>query len=41
MKGMTVLFACAAFASCSHDLSIDETAVVDNLKNEYRAAFEQ
>lgn len=41
MKGMTVLFACAAFASCSHDLSIDETAVVENLKNEYRAAFEQ
>ena len=41
MKGMTVLFACAAFASCSHDLSIDETAVVENLKNEYRANFVQ
>ena len=39
MKGMTVLFACAAFVSCSHDLSVDETAVVENLKNEYKANF--
>ena len=39
LKGMAVLCTSAAFVACSHDLSVNEDAIVNNVKNEYNAAF--
>ena len=44
VKGMAALCMCAAFASCSHDTdfeSANQEFVAENLKNEYKIAFEQ
>ena len=44
VKGMAALCMCAAFASCSHDTDFEasnQEFTVENLKNEYKAAFEQ
>lgn len=43
-KGMAALCMCAAFASCSHNTDFESARqefVAENLKNEYKAAFEQ
>ena len=42
VKGMAALCMCAAFASCSHDTDFEsahQSAVFDNLKNQYSANF--
>lgn len=42
LKGMAALAICAAFASCSHDTDFEsahQSAVFDNLKNQYSANF--
>ena len=42
VKGMAALAICAAFASCSHDTDFEsahQSAVFDNLKNQYSANF--
>ena len=44
VKGMAALAICAAFASCSHDTDFEasnQEFTVENLKNEYKVAFEQ
>ena len=44
VKGMAALCMCAAFVSCSHDTDFEasnQEFTVENLKNEYKAAFEQ
>ena len=44
LKGMAALAICAAFASCSHDTDFEaanQEFTVENLKNEYKAAFVQ
>lgn len=39
LKGMGILCASALFVACSHDLSVDESSVVENIKDQYKAAF--
>lgn len=44
LKGMAALAVCAAFVSCSHDTDFEasnQEFTVENLKNEYKAAFIQ
>ena len=44
LKGMAALVICAAFASCSKDADFEsahQSAVFENLKNQYKAAFVQ
>jgi hypothetical protein len=39
LKGMGILCASALFVACSHDVSVDEGSVVENVKDQYKAAF--
>ena len=39
LKGMGILCASALFVACSHDLSVDDSSVVENIKDQYKAAF--
>ena len=41
MKGMAMLIASMAFVACSHESVYDETAANEDVKNEYKEAFEQ